>query len=62
MIKNCYICQKHLERYLTSDELVHHLNENKQDNRIENLELMNRSEHAREHGIKRGGLNGCAIN
>jgi HNH endonuclease len=29
--------------------LVHHKNENKQDNRIENLEVMNRSTHTRTH-------------
>ena len=52
-----YICEhrlimeEYLGRYLTKDEVVHHINENKQDNRIENLELMTKSEHRRLHTI-----------
>jgi hypothetical protein len=32
-----------------NEHVVHHKNENKRDNRIENLELKSVSEHAREH-------------
>lgn len=36
-----------------SDEVIHHVNRNKQDNRIENLMLMTRSEHAALHGAEK---------
>lgn len=48
----------HIGRWPDSDELVHHVNEDHTDDRIENLQLVSRAEHARIHGQKRGGLNG----
>ncbi len=33
---------------------VHHINHNRSDNRIENLEILSQSEHARKHAIEEG--------
>ncbi|MDN5846345.1 MAG: HNH endonuclease [Candidatus Nitrosocosmicus sp.] len=39
------VMEKHIGRYLRKGEEVHHINEDKLDNRIQNLQLMSRSEH-----------------
>lgn len=43
------VMEAHLKRHLTSDEIVHHINEDPSDDRLENLELTTRAEHVRKH-------------
>lgn len=44
-LKHREIMEEHLGRSLREDEIVHHINENRLDNRIENLQLTNRHIH-----------------
>ena len=41
--------EEKIGRYLKPSEVVHHISENKLDNRLENLVILNRQEHARHH-------------
>ena len=45
------IMEEYLERKLSPDEVVHHINHNKKDNRIENLQVMSRGEHSKIHRL-----------
>lgn len=56
MQKHIMVMELQIGRQIQSDEVVHHKNGNRQDNRLENLELMTRSEHSKMHGptMKRG--------
>lgn len=41
--------QNYIGRKLKKNEVVHHINHNREDNRIENLRLMTRSDHQSLH-------------
>lgn len=43
------VIEGYLGRYLRKDELIHHINENKSDNRLSNLQKMSKVEHMRHH-------------
>lgn len=49
MLHHRYVMEQHLGRKLRSDEIVHHKDEDKQNNDISNLEIMTRSQHASHH-------------
>ena len=57
MLEHKYIVEKYIGRELKENEVIHHINENKKDNRIQNLWLFDsQNEHASFHNkIKQFG-------
>ena len=52
VLQHRLVVESQLGRRLKPDELVHHINEDTKDNRIENLEIMSRPEHVSYHKVK----------
>lgn len=51
-----YVMSNHLGRWITTEEVVHHKDGNRANNKIENLELTNVRDHAILHANERGWL------
>ena len=50
------LMEQHIGRKLNSSEVVHHIDKNRSNNKMNNLELMTRSEHAKHHALENNEL------
>ena len=49
VLEHRIVVENHIQRLLEKDEIVHHINEIKKDNRIDNLQIMKSDEHGKHH-------------
>lgn len=54
VLEHRVVVENSLGRVLSDEEIVHHKNENKKDNRLVNLEVLSAEDHSRLHGKAKG--------
>ena len=52
VLEHRYVMEQHLGRKLESQEIVHHKNKQKRDNRLENLEVHTVASHSKHHSLE----------
>ena len=52
MLQHRVLMERHIGRKILSNEVVHHIDGNRSNNTMSNLELMTRSDHARHHALE----------
>lgn len=52
-MKHILVMEREIGRNLAADEVVHHINRIKDDNRLENLQLMTKHDHMSMHNKMR---------